>query len=418
MVGDESRASSAAVPRSPRGPSDADDPGRQAMGELQVVVMTLIGLAGLLGGAALAAIGVLTLVSAGDGDGNVLSMVAALGVAVGALTLALVVIVPAVLVLRAVWILGRPGSVRSPASPRDRVITGLAAGAVLVGWMVPAVLTFNSTSASSLDVIFSTIAIGVGLVEAAAAFAARGLLRRPLGVAMLVIPLLSLTLPLWASGILVEEQARQARQAQSAAEYAADRAHFEERFAEILRGPTVEELAAQIGDVRGWRLLNGGVTPMERGSRRLDRQEVLTDLGGVRVRFALVAQCTADFDGGELLGATTVFGPRRADGEPLDSRSLESPVVPCDGRSHLDVSDAVALPVWDAGTLAGAGSEWELVMTYVVVHATAPVASRRSDLIYPDSGARWLIFVAREPTPSAEPLLATMASHLAPLRPG
>jgi hypothetical protein len=57
------------------------------------------------------------------------------------------------------------------------------------------------------------------------------------------------------------------------------------------------------------------------------------------------------------------------------------------------------------------------VMSYVVVQAAAPVASQRSEMIYSDSGVRWLIFVAPEPAPSADPLLAAMASHLAPLRP-
>jgi hypothetical protein len=414
MVEDGSRASPAAVPRPPQGPSGADGLARRSMGDLEAGVLTLIAAAGLVGAVALAALGFLTLLAARGGGGDVMWMLAALSVAIGELLLALVVIVPAVLVLRAVSILRGPGSLRSPARPRDRVIAGLAAGAVLLAWMAPAALTFSSGSPASVDVTFSTIAIGIGLVEAAAAFAAFGLLHRPLGMAMLIIPLLSVSMPLWVSSSRAEQQAHLAR---SEAQMAAERAHFEERFAEILQGPTVEELAAQVGDVGDWRLLGGGVTPMERGDRQLDRQEVLTDLGGAGVRFALVAQCTADFDGGELVGATTVFGLRRAGGEPLDANSLESPVVPCDGRLHLEVSDAVALPAWDAATLAGAGRDWALVMSYVVVDATAPVASRRSEMIYPDSGVRWLIFVAPEPAPSADPLLATMAAHLAPLRP-
>jgi hypothetical protein len=267
-----------------------------------------------------------------------------------------------------------------------------------------------------LDVTFAIIAIGIGLVEAACLFAASGLLDRPLGVVMIAIPLLSLGLPLWASSSIAEQQARQAGQQARQAEYAAERAHMEERFAEILQGPTVEELAAQVGDVGRWRLLGGGVTPTERGDRGLDRQDALTDLGGLRVRFALVAQCTADFDRGELLGATTIFGRREANGEPLDSRSLESPVVPCDGRLHLAVSEAVVLPEWDAATLAGAGRDWLLVMTYAVIREAPPVTRPRSELIYPDSGARWLVFVASEPVPSVEPLLTTLSAHLAPLR--
>jgi hypothetical protein len=279
--------------------------------------------------------------------------------------------------------------------------------------MLPAALTFRSGSAASLEVTFAIIAIGIGLVEAACLSAASGLLDRPLGVVMIAVPLLSLGLPLWASSSFAGQQARQQA---SQAEFAAERTHFEERFAEILQGPTVEELAARVGDVGGWRLLGGGVTPIERGDRRLDRQDALTDLGGSRVRFALVAQCTADFDGGELLGATTIFGRREADGEPLDSWSLESPAVPCDGGLHVAVSETVVLPEWDAATLAGAGRDWLLVMTYVVIHDATPATGARSGLIYPDSGERWLVFVAPEPVPSVEPLLATLAAHVAPLR--
>jgi hypothetical protein len=380
------------------------------MGNRQLTVLGVFAIVGLVGGAGLAALAVLTFVTARGGGGDVMVMVTILSVALGELVLAAFVMVPAALLLRAVSILSKPDPARSPPSLQSRLITGVAAAAVLFGWMAPAALTFRTGSALSLDATFSAIAIGIGLVGAATAFAAKDLLARPLGVVMLVMPLLSLSLPLWASGQMAAAQGRQA-------DFAAERAHFEERFAEILQGPTIEEVAAEVGDIDGWRLLGGGVTPMYRGDNRLNRQEALTDLGGSAVRFALAAQCTADFDGGELLGATTVFGRRQANGDPQDSWSLESPVVPCDGQLHVDVSDAVVLPAWDAMTLAGAGREWELVMTYVVVRAAAPVATRRSELTYPDTGVRWIVFVTPEPAPPAEPLLASLAAHLAPLRP-
>jgi hypothetical protein len=386
------------------------------MGDLELAILGVIAMLGLLGGLGLAAIGVLSLLAVKGGGGGGLFTLYALGVAVGEFVLAGVVLVPAALLLRALSIHGRSVAGRMPAGLLHRALTGVATGAVLLGWMLPAALTFGSGSAASLDVTFSTIAIGIGLVEAACVFAASGLLDRPLGVVMIAIPLLSLGLPLWASSGIAEQQARQAGQQARQAEYAAERAHMEERFAEILQGPTVEELAAQVGDVGDWRLLGGGVTPTQRGGKVLDRQEALSDLGGSPVRFALVAQCTADFDGGELLGATTIFGRREANGEPLDSRSLESPVVPCDGQLHLAVSEAVVLPEWDAATLAGAGRDWLLVMTFVVIQDAWPVRSPRSGLIYPESGERWLMFVAPEPVPSVEPLLTELAAHLAPLR--
>jgi hypothetical protein len=379
------------------------------MSDLQLAILGVIAILGLLGGVGLAAVGVLSSIAVKGGDGGGLFAVYAAAIAVGELVLAGVVIVPAALLLAAVSIQSQSVTERMPASLRHGALTGVAAGAVLLVWMVPAALTFSSGSAPSLDGTVATIAIGIGLVEAACVFAASTLLDRPLGVAMLVIPLLSLGLPLWASSSIAGQQARQA-------DYASERAHFEERFAEILQGPTVEDLAAQVGDVGGWRLLYGEVTPMQRGDRTLRRQEALTDLGGSSVRFALVAQCTADFDGGELLGATTIFGRRQANGDPLDSWSLDSPVMPCDGELHVAVSEAVELPDWDAATLAGAGRDWELVMAYVVIRDAPPVASPRSGRIYPESGQRWLMFVAPEPVPSVEPLLTTLASRLAPLR--
>jgi hypothetical protein len=387
------------------------------MGDRQLAVLGVIAIAGLVGGAGLTALAVLTFVTAKGGGGDVMTLVTALGVAIGEFVLAAFVLVPAILLLRAVSILSKPVPMRTPPSLQSRVITGVAAAAVLFGWMAPAALTLRTESASSLDAAFSTIAIGIGLVGAATAFAARDLLIRPLGVVMLVMPLLSLSLPLWASGQMAAYQGRLADQAARLADQAAERAHFEERFAEILQGPTIEEVAAEVGDIDGWRLLGGGVTPMYRGDNHLDRQETLTDLAGSAVRFALVAQCTADFDGGELLGATTVFGRREANGDPQDSRSLESPVIPCDGQVHVDVSDAVVLPAWDAVTLAGAGRDWELVMTYVVIRADPSVAGERSESTYADYGARWIMFVTPEPAPPAQPLLTTLAAHLAPLRP-
>jgi len=379
------------------------------MSDLELAILGVIAILGLLGGVGLAAVGVLSSIAVKGGDGGGLWAVYAVAIAVGELVLAGVVIVPAALLLAAVSIQSQSVTERMPASLRHRALTGVAAGAVLLVWMVPAALTFSSGSAPSLDGTVATMAIGIGLVEAACVFAASTLLDRPLGVAMLVIPLLSLGLPLWASSSIAGQQARQA-------DYASERAHFEERFAEILQGPTVEDLAAQVGDVGGWRLLAGEVTPMQRGDRTLRRQEALTDLGGSSVRFALVAQCTADFDGGELLGATTVFGRRQANGDPLDSWSLDSPVMPCDGELHVAVSEAVELPDWDAATLAGAERDWDLVMAYVVIRDAPPVASPRSGRIYPESGQRWLMFVATEPVPSVEPLLTTLASRLAPLR--
>jgi hypothetical protein len=378
------------------------------MGDRRLTVLWMIAVFGLIGGVLLAALGVVTLVQASGF--SVFGWLTALSVATGELLLAAVVTVLAALLLRAVSILGAPGSGRAPASLRRRVITGVAAAAVLSSWIAPAALTFSAGSSARLDVTFSMLGLGIGVVAAATAFAARDLLVRPLGIAMLLLSLLSVVLPLSVSSNIAESQGRQEA-------YAAGQAHFEERFAEILQGPTIEEVAAGVGDLGGWRLLAGGVTPMQRGSTHLDRQDSLTDLGGSVVRFALVGQCTADFDRGQLVGATTVFGLRQANGDPLDSWSLESPVVPCDGSLHMDVSDAVSLPAWDAATLAGAGRDWELVMTYAVVGQAQPVVNQRPESIFGDSGERWLVFVAPEPTPPSEPLLATVGAHLAPLRP-
>ncbi len=378
------------------------------MGRRLLTVLGTIAAIGLIGGVLLAALGVLTAVQVRGG--SVLGWVTALSVITGELLLAAVVIVLAALLLRAVSVLSAPRSTRAPASLARRVVTGVAAAAVLSSWSAPAALTLGAQSPQSLDVTFSMLGVGIGVVAAATAFAARDLLVRPLGVVMLLLSLLSVGLPLWVSSSIAESQGRQAA-------YAAAQAHFEERFAEVLQGPTIEEVAAGVGDVGGWRLMGGGVSPMQRGTNRLDRQETLTDLGGSRVRFALVAQCTADFDRGQLVGATTVFGRRQANGDPLDSWSLESPVMPCDGRLHVDVSEAVGLPAWDAATLAGVGRDWVLVMAYVVVGAGGPVPSGLAGSMFGNSGERWLVFVAPEPTPPVEPLLAAVGAHLAPLRP-
>ena len=378
------------------------------MGSRLLTVLGTIAVVGLIGGVLLAALGILTAVQVRGG--SVLGWLTALSVATGELLLAAVAIVLAALLLRAVSVLTAPRPARAPASLGRRVVTGAAAAAVLSSWIAPVALTFGAGPPQSPDVTFSMLGVGIGVVAAATAFAARDLLVRPLGIAMLIAPLLSMVLPLSASSSIAESQRRQEA-------YAAGQAHFEERFAEILQGPTIEEVAASVGDAGGWRLMGGGVSPMQRGTNRLDRQETLTDLGGSRVRFALVAQCTADFDRGQLVGATTVFGRRQANGDPLDSWSLESPVMPCDGQLHVDVSDAVVLPLWDAATLAGVGRDWILVMAYVVVGAGQPIPSGLAGSNFGNYGERWLVFVAPEPTPPVESLLATVRAHLAPLRP-
>lgn len=386
-------------------PSESASSG-PGMAAWELTVLGVIAIGALVGGIALGGLGALTFLAAG-GSGNVLGMIAALSIGLGELVLAAFTIVAGALLLRAVRALGKPGAVSSPGGLSAGVFTRAVAAAVLVCWILPAALTSRDESTAGIDAALATVAIGVGLVEAAAAFAARDLLRRPLGVLMIAVSLVSVVLPLWFSSTVAAYQGRQDA-------YAAERAHFEERYAAILGGPTIEEVAAHVGEVGGWRLLGGSISPMERGQRVVDQQGSVADLGGKAVQFALVAQCTADYDGGQLTGFVSIFGNRRANGDPVDGQEIEFDVVPCDGQLYLRRSDTFVLPEWDTFTLARPGG-WELVMAGGVVTDATPVAGEHLARFYADSGARWLVFVTPQPSAPVDPLLVAVGARLAPL---
>ena len=295
-----------------------------------------------------------------------------------------------------------------PASLRRRLVSGGAATTILLCWLAPAALTFGG-SVASIDRTFAFIGIGLGIVNAAAAYASRDLLGRPLGVAMLSVSLVTVVLPVAEASAFADAQNRRAA-------FAEARRHYEARFAQILNGPTIADVAAAVGDVGAWRLLGGGIAPIEDADERFEQREGLFDLAGQSVRFALVAQCTADFDGAQLTGGASLFGRRDSNGNTDEYRNVDFPLVPCDGQLHVAQSEAVDLPEWDAATLAGVRSgSWEVVWFFPLVTGSRPPSREASP--FADYGERWLLFAAPEPAPPIAPLLEAGTPRLDPLRP-
>jgi hypothetical protein len=222
---------------------------------------------------------------------------------------------------------------------------------------------------------------------------------------MLIAALLTLAIPLLESQVLIEAGTRRAQ-------FASDKAHFEAHFAQVLNGPTAEEIATAVGDVGPWLLLSGSAYPMNRADPFFDRSERVADLAGRTVRFAFVGQCTADTEGAELLGYGQIWGTRTTDGNPLDSSNIDFATIPCDGELHVVTADAVDLPAWDGRTLEGAKRrDWMLVGAGAVLTPRVETGSN-----FATYGNRWLVFVAPDPAPSTEPLLQAVAAHLDPLR--
>lgn len=375
------------------------------MGERQRSILGVVAAIGIAGGLLGILIGFGTIIVASGAEE--LGAAIGLGLGIAIAVLSGVALLPALLLRRGLAALGSAEPGTSPPGPWRRVVAGIATAGVLLCWLAPAALTVVAgIGAPGLDRTLAFVAIGLGIVAAATAWASRDLLGRPLGALMLGVAVLSVALPLGESRLLLENQNRQNA-------FAAQQSRFQERFGEILAGPTPDEIAAAVGDVGAWRLISVGVSPMFRAQELVDNQQRLVDLPGQAARFAIVAQCTAQYGGAQLTPYVNIYGRRDATGTPADGQDLELPLVPCDGMLHVIESASVILPDWDAGTLAGvARGDWLLVGSGGIV----PAGDGSGASSFIDHGERWLVFGAAEPAPSIDPLLEAVAAQLHPIR--
>ena len=375
---------------------------------------------GVIAGACLAGTGLLNLVSAGDQSG-----LAKMGTALVGLGLIILGSIPLAVGLaawRASIVLVRepaPGSrdhalvlgdggtepVRRASS---RALTAVVL-IVAVAWLSPAIaalvvvaVTGAWALSSGTDIVVLS-ALGVGAVVVAGAWVARALPDRPIRQVLVLLVLASAIVPAWETAVIAPSlnppwyvrQSAELRQSTQDAERA-EQERFRERYADILDGPTLDDLAARLATIGSWRLASIGMGPdgtscgsssgcSGASGRSLPFWERVGELGGGPVRFLLVGQCWVEDDAGRLI--SRVISPEGA--WPHTELEISS----CDGAVQVAVSAPVQLPSWAPEEVQAMRARDQ---SFVILGSFADDRDAAPGL--PEERAeRWAIFVSPDP---------------------